>query len=79
MSLVRMRALQPFRLKPGGRWIAKGSILNLPVKKARMMEKRGTVEPLTDEELEQMEGGWYPKVEPEKDPCSPCDKKKGGS
>jgi len=82
MSVIRMRALQPFRLRPGGRWIAKGAVLDFPSEKARMMQKLGNVEPLTaltEEELEQVEGGWYPKEDATvKDPCSPCGKKKGG-
>ena len=73
MSLIRMRALRRFRLKPNGEWIAKDTILHLAPRKARTMRKRGNVAPLEDGELGEMEPGWYPR---EAEPCSPCVKKK---
>jgi len=72
MSLIRMRALQRFRLKPGGPWIAKGAILHLAPRKARTMQKRGHLVPLSEDGLEQMEPGWYPKEDAKPDPCSRC-------
>lgn len=74
METVRVRAVRPFRLKPGGPWIAKEAILHLLPRKAMLMRKRGNVEPLDDKGLEEMQPGFYPKQT--REPCKPCGKKK---
>ena len=74
MNLIRMRALRPFRLSPQGPWIAEGAVLHLKPTKAHVMQMRGHVEPLPDDELAEMEPGWFP-MQTEPQGCG-CGKKK---